>query len=164
MADERYISAKTTNLKANNIYPSNSISNAKYNPITFIPIILYEQFKFFQLVLLIVALSQIVPQLRIGYLSSYIVPLAFVLTVTMMKEAGDDIARRRRDKEQNQELYEVLNRNSSDALSIESKLVPALGLRVGDLVRLHKDVRIPADMILLQSSELTGEVFIKPTS
>ncbi|KAF6063295.1 phospholipid-translocating P-type ATPase, flippase family protein [Candida albicans] len=162
MADERYISAKTTNLKANNIYPSNSISNAKYNPITFIPIILYEQFKFFfNLYFLIVALSQIVPQLRIGYLSSYIVPLAFVLTVTMMKEAGDDIARRRRDKEQNQELYEVLNRNSSDALSIESKLVPASGLRVGDLVRLHKDVRIPADMILLQSSESTGEVFIK---
>ena len=95
---------------------------------------------FFNLYFLIVALCKIVPQLRIGYLSSYIVPLAFVLTVTMMKEAGDDIARRRRDKEQNQELYEVLNRNSSDALSIESKLVPALGLRVGDLVRLHKDV------------------------
>ena len=36
-----------------------------------------------------------------------------------------------------------------------------MGLRVGDLVRLHKDVRIPADMILLQSSENTGEVFIK---
>ncbi|EMG46961.1 NEO1 Probable phospholipid-transporting ATPase NEO1 [Candida maltosa Xu316] len=160
--DERYISAKTTNLKANNIYPSNAISNAKYNPITFIPIILYEQFKFFfNLYFLVVALSQIIPQLRIGYLSSYIVPLAFVLTVTMMKEAGDDIQRRRRDKEQNNELYEVLNRSSSDALTTETKLVPASGLRVGDLVRLHKDVRIPADMVLLQSSEHTGEVFIK---
>ena len=62
-----------------------------------------------------VALSQIVPQLRIGYLSSYIVPLAFVLTVTMMKEAGDDIQRRRRDKEQNHELYEVLNRSTADS-------------------------------------------------
>ncbi|RCK60493.1 putative phospholipid-transporting ATPase NEO1 [Candida viswanathii] len=162
VTDERYISAKTTNLKANNIYPSNAISNAKYNPITFIPIILYEQFKFFfNLYFLVVALSQIVPQLRIGYLSSYIVPLAFVLTVTMMKEAGDDILRRRRDKEQNHELYEVLNRSSSDSLTVETKLVPAMGLRVGDLVRLHKDVRIPADMILLQSSEHTGEVFIK---
>lgn len=162
VSDERYISAKTTNLKANNIYPSNAISNAKYNPITFIPIILYEQFKFFfNLYFLVVALSQIVPQLRIGYLSSYIVPLAFVLTVTMMKEAGDDIQRRRRDKEQNHELYEVLNRSSADSLTVETKLVPAMGLRVGDLVRLHKDVRIPADMILLQSSENTGEVFIK---
>lgn len=159
---ERYISAKSTNSKANNIYPSNAISNAKYNPITFIPIILYEQFKFFfNLYFLVVALSQIIPQLRIGYLSSYIVPLAFVLTVTMMKEAGDDIARRRRDKEQNNELYEVLNRSSPTALTHEPKLIPARSLRVGDLVRLHKDVRIPADMILLQSSDHTGESFIK---
>lgn len=80
LSEERYISAKTTNMRANNIYPSNTVSNAKYNPITFIPIILYEQFKFFfNLYFLVVALSQIVPQLRIGYLSSYIVPLAFVL-------------------------------------------------------------------------------------
>ncbi|EGW35042.1 uncharacterized protein SPAPADRAFT_48092 [Spathaspora passalidarum NRRL Y-27907] len=160
---ERCISAKTTNARSNKTYPSNAISNAKYNPITFIPIILYEQFKFFfNLYFLIVALSQIIPQLRIGYLSSYIVPLAFVLTVTMMKEAGDDIARRRRDKEQNNELYEVLNRGTSDAqLTVETKLVPAKNLRVGDLVRLHKDVRIPADMILIQSSDHTGESFIK---
>lgn len=162
LSNERYISAKTTNLRANNIYPSNAILNAKYNPITFIPIILYEQFKFFfNLYFLIVALSQIVPQLRIGYLSSYIVPLAFVLTVTMMKEAGDDITRRRRDKEQNFERYEVLNRNSADALTTESKLVASKNLKVGDLIRLHKDERVPADVILLQSSEKTGEVFIK---
>ncbi|KAI3406361.2 NEO1 [Candida oxycetoniae] len=164
LCDERYISAKTTNLRASKIYPSNAISNAKYNPITFIPIILYEQFKFFfNLYFLVVALSQIVPQLRIGYLSSYIVPLAFVLTVTMMKEAGDDISRRRRDREQNYEVYEVLNRNSADASSLttEPRYIPSKDLKVGDLVKLNKDVRIPADMVLLQSSEKTGEVFIK---
>ncbi|KAI5953547.1 NEO1 [Candida jiufengensis] len=162
LSNERYISAKTTNQRANNIYPTNSISNAKYNPITFIPLILYEQFKFFfNLYFLIVALSQIVPQLRIGYLSSYIVPLAFVLTVTMLKEAGDDISRRRRDSEQNSEKYEVLNRISSTTLIPEPKLVSSKDLRVGDLVRLHKDVRIPADLVLLQSTEKTGEVFIK---
>ncbi|CAK9438385.1 uncharacterized protein LODBEIA_P26090 [Lodderomyces beijingensis] len=163
LCDERYISAKTTNAKANQIYPSNAISNAKYNPITFIPIILYEQFKFFfNLYFLVVALSQIVPQLRIGYLSSYIVPLAFVLAVTMLKEAGDDIARRRRDREQNHEVYEVLNRNSpTAALTAEPKYISSKDLKVGDLVKLHKDVRVPADMVLLQSTEKTGEVFIK---
>lgn len=161
LSAERYISAKTTNLRANNIYPSNTISNAKYNPITFIPIILYEQFKFFfNLYFLVVALSQIVPQLRIGYLSSYIVPLAFVLFVTMLKEASDDITRRRRDREQNYEVYEVLNRLQTN-LTAEPKYVASKDLRVGDIVRLHKDVRIPADMVLLQSTEKTGEVFIK---
>lgn len=161
-ANERYISSRSQS--KNSAYPSNAISNAKYNPITFIPIILYEQFKFFfNLYFLLVALSQIIPQLRIGYLSSYIVPLAFVLTVTMMKEAGDDIARRRRDKEQNNELYEVLSRSSPLSLTQEVKMVASKNLKVGDLVRLHKDTRIPADMILLQTSEKdgTGEAFIK---
>ncbi|CUM47491.1 uncharacterized protein AC631_04948 [Debaryomyces fabryi] len=161
-ANERYISSRSQSKSS--AYPSNAISNAKYNPITFIPIILYEQFKFFfNLYFLLVALSQIIPQLRIGYLSSYIVPLAFVLTVTMMKEAGDDIARRRRDKEQNNELYEVLNRSSPLSLTQEAKMVASKNLKVGDLVRLHKDTRIPADMILLQTSEKdgTGEAFIK---
>lgn len=154
--NERYVSPRNSSSK----FPSNAISNAKYNPVLFIPVILYEQFKFFfNLYFLLVALSQIIPALRIGYLSSYIVPLAFVLTVTMMKEAGDDITRRKRDSEQNNERYEVLNRLSSitqDVTTIQSK-----NLKVGDLVRLHKDRRIPADMILLQSSDANGEAFIK---
>ncbi|ODV80892.1 phospholipid-translocating P-type ATPase [Suhomyces tanzawaensis NRRL Y-17324] len=162
-SDERYISPRNVKSKSSDAYPSNAVSNAKYNAITFVPIILYDQFRFFfNLYFLLVALSQIIPALRIGYLSSYIVPLAFVLTVTMMKEAGDDIARRRRDREQNNELYEVLNRTPNN-LAQDYKLVPSKNLKVGDLVRLHKDTRIPADMVLLQTSdkEGTGEAFIK---
>lgn len=163
VSEERFISPRS-NTSEKNSCPSNAISNAKYNPVTFIPVILYEQFKFFfNLYFLLVALSQIIPQLRIGYLSSYIVPLAFVLTVTMLKEASDDISRRRRDKEQNNELYEVLNRGGPTTLSQDPKHVKSLDLKVGDLVRLHKDSRIPADMILLQCTEQdgTGESFIK---
>ena len=140
-------------------YPNNAVSNAKYNPVTFIPLILYEQFKFFfNLYFLMVALSQAIPHLRIGYLSLYIVPLAFVLTVTMMKEAGDDIARRRRDRQQNNELYEVL---VTGLLSGEPRMVHSKDLAVGDCVRVHKGKRVPADMVLLQTSETTGETFIK---
>lgn len=156
-AEERYISPRNASQK---LLVSNAVSNAKYNPITFVPVILYEQFKFFfNLYFLLVALSQIVPLLRIGYLLSYIVPLAFVLVVTMLKEAGDDIARRRRDIEQNNELYEVLNRAAP--ITPDVVLVPSKSLKVGDLVRLHKNTRIPADMVLLQSSDATGEAFIK---
>lgn len=137
-------------------FPSNSISNAKYNAVTFLPVILYEQFKFFfNLYFLLVAFSQAIPALRIGYLSSYIVPLAFVLTVTMSKEAWDDILRRRRDREANTELYQVLTPGGGQ---IHTK---AQDLKVGNLVKLHKDQRIPADMILVQSSETTGESFIR---
>lgn len=141
-------------------FPSNAVSNAKYNPVTFLPIILYEQFKFFfNLYFLVVALLQAVPLLRIGYLLSYVVPLAFVLTVTMTKEAGDDIARRRRDRDQNNERYEALNRRLP--LTHDVTQVASRDLRVGDLVRLHKGTRVPADMVLLQTLDASGEAFLK---
>lgn len=91
-------------------FPTNMVSNAKYTPWSFLPVTLYNEFSFFfNMYFLLVALSQVIPALRIGYLSTYIAPLAFVLVITMGKEAYDDIERRRRDNEANSELYTVLN-------------------------------------------------------
>lgn len=61
----------------------------------------------------------------------------------MSKEAWDDILRRRRDREANTELYQVLTPGGGQ---IHTK---AQDLKVGNLVKLHKDQRIPADMILV---------------
>lgn len=44
----------------------------------------------------------------VGFLFTYISPLAFVLSVTIAKEAYDDYKRYRRDKEANSQRYEVL--------------------------------------------------------
>lgn len=53
-------------------YPPNIVRNQKYNLASFFPIVLYEQFKFFfNLYFLLVALSQFVPQLRIGAYLGY---------------------------------------------------------------------------------------------
>jgi phospholipid-translocating ATPase len=90
-------------------FPANAVSNAKYTPWSFLPRTLYNEFSFFiNMYFLLVALSQIIPALRIGYLSTYIAPLAFVISITLGKEAMDDIARRRRDAEANSEGYTVL--------------------------------------------------------
>lgn len=90
-------------------FPNNMVSNAKYTPWSFLPVTLYNEFSFFfNMYFLLVALSQVIPALRIGYLSTYIAPLAFVLVITMGKEAYDDIERRRRDNEANAEEYTVL--------------------------------------------------------
>ena len=42
----------------------------------------------------------------LGFLFTYISPLAFVLCVTLMKEGWDDIQRFQRDKELNNKKYE----------------------------------------------------------
>ena len=50
-------------------FPPNTVRNQKYNAFTFLPIVFYEQFKFFfNLYFLLVALSQFVPALKIGKL------------------------------------------------------------------------------------------------
>lgn len=71
------------------------------------PKVLFNQFKFFyNLFFLLISLSQFIPPLKVGYLFTYIAPLAFVLTITLLKEAADDIQRWRKDKEINSCQYE----------------------------------------------------------
>ncbi|KAI1404507.1 phospholipid-translocating P-type ATPase [Hypoxylon fuscum] len=187
-------------------YPPNLISNAKYTAFTFLPVTLYNEFSFFfNMYFLLVALSQAIPALRIGYLSTYVAPLAFVLVITMGKEAYDDIERRRRDNEANSEEYTVLHfgepgqqstalrpsrnlKSSSlrkahrqplaerDRLSdIQEEEEQAEGqgrgypssfvrdiskksrdLKVGDVLKLSKGQRVPADVVILKCSTPEG--------
>lgn len=184
-------------------FPPNAVSNAKYTAWSFLPRTLYNEFSFFyNLYFLLVALSQTIPPLRIGFLSTYIYPLAFVLAITLGKEALDDLGRRKRDSEANMEEYTVIRlRNSLQDSSFENKRVKgsragakrakgkfdtpnhdrldsieeeeesmdgehsdpvssievselkikARDLKVGDILKLGKDQRIPADLVILKS-------------
>lgn len=183
-------------------HPPNIISNAKYTALTFLPITLYNEFSFFfNMYFLLVALSQAIPALRIGYLTTYVAPLAFVLVITMGKEAYDDIERRKRDNEANSEEYTVLRfdepgrgsfaaqrshrRLKSDSLRRRGKKLSkgaerlsdireeeeltegdglhqqptsvvhelpckSRDLRVGDVLKLGKGQRVPADVVILK--------------
>ncbi|KAK0727353.1 hypothetical protein B0T26DRAFT_694244 [Lasiosphaeria miniovina] len=182
-------------------FPPNIISNAKYTAWGFLPITLYNEFSFFfNMYFLLVALSQAIPALRIGYLTTYIAPLAFVLVITLGKEAFDDIGRRRRDNEANSEEYTVVKfeepeRNlgssrpmkklkSAHARKGSKRFIPerdrlsdiqeeeeqtegqgarkgpssyvseiskkSRDLKVGDVLKLTKGHRVPADVIILK--------------
>ncbi|KAJ7132851.1 hypothetical protein C8R43DRAFT_895194 [Mycena crocata] len=154
-------------------YSPNIVRNQKYNIFTFLPIVLYEQFKFFfNLYFLLVALSQFIPALKIGFILTYIAPLAFVLCVTLGKEAFDDYKRNLRDREANSQKYLILDPPSatdrSSALNnayidahANTRAVPSSSLRVGDLIRLEKNQRVPADLVLLHTSDSAGTCFIR---
>ncbi|PIL25785.1 transporter [Ganoderma sinense ZZ0214-1] len=147
-------------------YPPNVVRNQKYNVFTFLPLVFYEQFKFFfNLYFLLVALSQLIPPLKIGFIVTYIAPLAFVLSVTMGKEAYDDYKRNLRDREANSQKYLVLDPSeyseSSPAGIPYTRSVPSSTLRVGDLVLLEKNQRVPADLVLLRTSDSSGTCFIR---
>eukprot|EP00833_Pecoramyces_ruminatium_P015707 jgi/Orpsp1_1/1189739/evm.model.d7180000074113.1 len=136
-------------------YSQNVIRNQKYNIITFFPVVLYEQFKFFlNLYFLLVALSQFIPALKIGYLVTYIGPLVFILSITISKEAYDDLLRKKRDNEENSQKYEILTEDGF-------KHIPSSKIKVGHLVRIHENQRVPADLLLLRTSNINGECFIR---
>lgn len=136
-------------------YPPNSIKNQKYNPLSFLPLILYEQFRYFyNFYFLLISLTQIYPEFVVGYLVQYIGPLLFVLTITISKEAYDDFKRFIRDREVNSQIYKKVTPNGlSD--------VPSSDLHVGDIIYLEKDQRVPADLVLLKTLEKQGAVFIR---
>uniref|UniRef100_A0A8C5PC15 Phospholipid-transporting ATPase n=1 Tax=Leptobrachium leishanense TaxID=445787 RepID=A0A8C5PC15_9ANUR len=130
-------------------FPRNAIKNQKYNIFTFIPGVLYQQFKFFlNLYFLVVACSQFVPALKIGYLYTYWAPLGFVLAVTMVREAADEYRRFKRDKEMNSQLYSKLTVRG------------IIFFKMCTLIYFQNQ-RIPADMIFLRTSEKTGSCFIR---
>ena len=134
-------------------YPKNVIRNQKYNILTFIPLVLFEQFRFFlNLYFLIMACTQFIPMFRVGYLYTYWGPLAFVLFVTMLREAYDDIKRAYRDKELNSQMYTLLCSNG------RRKKVPSSQLQVSDVVIIQKNQRVPADVVLLQTSDKSGKL------
>lgn len=136
-------------------FPSNIIRNQKYNVITFLPVVLFNQFKFFlNLYFLLMACSQFISDLRVGYLYTYWAPLGFVLAVTVIREAVDDILRYKRDKQINSQFYQKLTPTGR-------QVIPSSKIKVGDLIVVYKDQRVPADMVFLKTTEKNGACFIR---
>lgn len=136
-------------------FPVNIVRNQKYSLISFLPIVLYEQFRFFfNLYFLLVSLSQLVKVLQVGYIISYFGPLIFVLGVTISKEAYDDYIRYCRDKEANSQTYQVVKESGL-------KRVASADLSVGDLVLIPKNTKVPADCIFMRTDDETGSCFIR---
>ena len=102
---------------------SNKIENQKYNLITFIPVVLYNQFKQFgNLFYLIMSITQFFDDLKVGFLFTYVSPLAIVVTISMLKELYDDINRRIQDKKTNSSLITILKENKiNNHLEINQK-------------------------------------------
>ncbi|XP_041375249.1 probable phospholipid-transporting ATPase IIB isoform X2 [Gigantopelta aegis] len=136
-------------------HPPNVVRNQKYSFFTFIPKVLFEQFRFFlNLYFLVMACSQFIPAIKIGYLYTYWGPLGFVIFVTMCREALDDYRRYSRDKEANSQKYKKLSRDGITS-------IPSSAIRVGDLIVVEKNQRVPADMVFLRTTEKDGSCFIR---
>ena len=136
-------------------FMDNHVSTAKYNIATFLPKFLFEQFsKYANLFFLFTAIIQQIPNVSPTNKYTTIGPLAIVLLVSAIKEAVEDVKRHNSDKDLNRSKAEVLQGGEF----VERKWYQ---IRVGDIIRVESGKPIPADLILLASSEPEGLCYIE---
>jgi len=134
----------------------NSIRTAKYSILTFIPRNLFEQFhRVAYIYFLIIAILNQLPQLAVFGRYVSILPLAFVLFVTGVKDAFEDWRRHNSDKVENNRLATVL---MNDGSFIEKKWKD---IRVGEIVKIKTNETIPCDIVLLSTSDPTGVAYVQ---
>jgi phospholipid-transporting ATPase len=139
-------------------FPGNSIRTAKYSLLTFLPRNLFEQFRRLSYVyfLVITVLNQL-PQVAVFGRGASVLPLAFVLFVTAVKDAYEDFRRHRSDRQENNRLARVLV-PGTDA---EFQPKKWKRIRVGDVVRVASSETLPADMVLLATSDPSGVAHVQ---
>ncbi|XP_060740614.1 probable phospholipid-transporting ATPase IA isoform X2 [Tachysurus vachellii] len=137
---------------------SNRVSTAKYNVLTFLPRFLYSQFRraansFF----LFIALLQQIPDVSPTGRWTTLVPLLFILVVAAVKEVIEDLKRHKADSVVNKKETQVLRNGAWEIVHWEK-------VEVGDIVKVNGKDYVPADTILLSSSEPQGMCYIETSN
>lgn len=136
-------------------FTGNEIRTSRYTFITFLPKNLFIQFHrvAYLYFLAIAALNQLPPLAVFGRTVS-LFPLLFVLLVTAIKDGYEDWRRHRSDNNENNRESLVLQ--SGDFRSKVWKKIEA-----GEVVKIFADETIPADMVLLGTSDPSGLAYIQ---
>ena len=136
---------------------SNKVENHKYNILLFLPIVLCNQFKQFgNFFYLVMAISQFIPDIKVGFLFAYVSPLCVVVVVSLLKELIDDINRRIQDIKTNSTkvttIQFVKNHKQKNYFRELKRIKKSYSkLKVGDIIELNKDEQVPADIIVLKT-------------
>ncbi|XP_016159895.1 PREDICTED: phospholipid-transporting ATPase IK [Ficedula albicollis] len=136
-------------------YSGNAIRTAKYNLLTFLPLNLYEQFhRMANLYFVFVILLQTFPEISTLPWYTLLFPLSCLLLIRGLRDLIDDIGRHRSDSSINNRPCEIL-------AGRRFRWQKWRDICVGDIVRLRKDSVVPADLLLLCSSEPSSLCYVE---
>ncbi|XP_061651694.1 probable phospholipid-transporting ATPase VD isoform X1 [Phyllopteryx taeniolatus] len=141
-------------------YKGNIIHTTKYSLLTFIPINLFQQFhRVANLYFLFLILLNWVPVVGAFQKEITVIPLLMVLTVIAIKDAVEDYRRYLFDQKINNSVVQVYCGKQKAYIDRRWKDV-----QVGDFVRLSCNDIIPADILLLYSSDPHGICYIETSN
>ncbi|XP_030380465.1 probable phospholipid-transporting ATPase VA isoform X2 [Scaptodrosophila lebanonensis] len=140
----------------NGHFVGNKIRTTKYTLLSFIPKNLLEQFhRVANLYFIFIVLLNWVPAINAFGKEVAMIPVLFVLGVTAVKDLFEDRRRRASDKRINNTTCRVY-----DGETERYKRTKWQDLRVGDIVHLSNNETVPADILLLRTSETHGVCYI----
>uniref|UniRef100_A0A672SAB0 Phospholipid-transporting ATPase n=1 Tax=Sinocyclocheilus grahami TaxID=75366 RepID=A0A672SAB0_SINGR len=135
----------------------NKVQTTKYTFLSFIPKNLFEQLhRFANVYFVFLGALNFVPIVNAFQPEISIIPIVFVMSITAVKDLWEDQRRRKSDQKVNNRLCEVYDRKQKQY--VERRWAEVC---VGDLVRLCCNEIIPADMVLLHSSDPNGVCHIE---
>ncbi|XP_051882476.1 phospholipid-transporting ATPase VA [Pristis pectinata] len=133
-------------------HAGNRLKTTKYSLLSFLPKNLFEQFhRFANVYFVFIALLNFVPIVGAFQPELALAPVVFILAVTAFKDLWEDYRRYRSDQEINHMDCLIYCRNEKKYVEKYWKEV-----QVGDFVRLRCNEIIPADILLLYSSDPDG--------
>eukprot|EP01022_Parablepharisma_sp_SALTPOND_P012516 TRINITY_DN16105_c0_g1_i3.p2 TRINITY_DN16105_c0_g1~~TRINITY_DN16105_c0_g1_i3.p2 ORF type:complete len:773 (+),score=77.26 TRINITY_DN16105_c0_g1_i3:2717-5035(+) len=163
-------------------FPTNYVRTTKYTALSFIPKSLLIQFmRLANIYFLVIATLQCIPTISPLNPITAVLPLAFVLIVSMIREGIEDYRRYTDDRAANSQPVRVLRsggevRNDLNEKCVKAKekypefntrfpdcydIIKSQDLKVGQVVLMYEDETFPADLILLGTSDRDGKAFIE---
>lgn len=147
---------------------SNEIHTAKYTWWSFLPKNLFFQFtKLANIYFLVMMIFQMIPQISISDgMPTILLPLGFVVLVSMVKDIIEDTKRHKSDNTENSskilcfprpDQIRYINPEETGVF----KTLKWSQIKVGQIVKVLKDQYFPADLILLNSDDPLGICFVE---
>nr|XP_028573239.1 probable phospholipid-transporting ATPase VB isoform X2 [Podarcis muralis] len=136
----------------NRHYVGNRIKTTRYTLLSFIPKNLYEQFhRFANLYFVGIAVLNFVPVVNAFEPGVSVIPVCVIMAITAIKDAWEDFRRFKLDREINSMGCLVYKRKKKAYIETCWEEV-----RVGDFVQLQCNETVPADILLLHTSDQKG--------
>jgi len=146
--------------KSNPGFPDNKVSTTKYTWLTFVPKNLMEQYmkfgnQYFTVISLLMWLGEHTT-LFIGTIKAFstVATLAAMMMVTAVMALLDDRQRGKADTQINSQKAKTLNPDGSEKEKLWSEV------QVGDVLKISADQEFPADVVLIESSQPEGVVWV----
>ena len=157
---EKFLEFYINDNKKNKVYNlnDNTITTTKYNILTFIPKGLLFQFcRLSNVYFLFTAIIQSIPLISPLTSVTAIIPLIFVLGISLIREALEDLVRHNYDNLNNLEEVIVLRKNKFVKSTSQT-------LKHGEIILVYENKSIPADMIVIDSGFSEGICYVETSS